>query len=158
MKSGARKHFALAGVFALVLYAASYSFIEHMRQRKGGWQVTFASDNAGQPEVTVDQPALSLTNVQFRFIGEKIAATNFQKTILFDSPITNVPFGQVIFIDTTFLPGTVTFEIFGHEVQLLPRVLIVNKREVPWQANRAIELTPEGKLPVEVRKRLRKVD
>jgi hypothetical protein len=158
MKSGAWKHFAIAGVFAIVLYAASYSFIEHMRQRKGGWHVTFASDLAGQPEVWVAQPVLGITNVQFRFPGEKISAMKLRKTVVFTSPITNVPFGQIIFIDTTFLPGTITFDLFGHEVQLLPRILIVNKREVPWQSNQAIELTPVEKLPSEVRKRLRKLD
>ena len=158
MKSGIWKHFAIAGVFAVALYAASYSFIEHMRQRKGGWQVTFASDPAGRPELKVSQPALNITNVQFRFLGEKIAVANLHTTVVFDGPITNVPFGQIIFIDTTFLPGTITFDCFGHEVQLLPRVLIVNKREVPWQSRQTIELTPEAKLPSEIRKRLRKVD
>src|SRR5262249_28513175 len=108
--------------------------------------------------ITVAQPALNITNVQFGFSGEKVAATNFHKTVVFDNPKTNVPFGQIIFIDTTFLPGTITFEFFGHEVQLLPRILIVNKREMAWQSNQAIELAPEGKLPGEVRKRLRKVD
>ena len=158
MKSGAWKHFVIAGLFAIVLYVASFSFIEHMRQRKGGWRVTFASDAAGRPEVTVTQPVLNITNVRFRFSGEMIAATNLNKTIVFDSPITNAPFGQVIFIDTTFLPGTLTFDFFGHEVQLLPRILIVNKREVPWQSGQKIELTPGEKLPLEVRKRLRRID
>ncbi len=158
MKSSAWKHFAIAGAFALVLYGASYSFIEHMRQRKGGWQVTFASDTAGQPQVTVTQPTLEITNVQFRFFGERIFATNFHKTIVFDGPITNVPFGQVIFLDTTFLPGTVTFDFFGHELELLPRILIINKREVPWQPDRVFDLAPAEKLPIEVRRRLRKID
>src|SRR5688572_31942163 len=126
MKSGAWKHFALAGVLAIVLYAVSYSFIEYLRHRKGGWEVTFLSDASGQPEMRVTQAALSLTNIQFHFLGERIATSNLSQTVVFDQPITNVPFGQVVFLDTTFLPGTLTFDFFGHEVELLPRVLVVN--------------------------------
>ena len=46
------------------------------------------------------------------------------------------------------MPGTVTMDLFGHEVELLPRTLIVNKKEVPWKSNTAIELSPTNKLPV----------
>ena len=45
-----------------------------------------------------------------------------------------VPFGQVLFTDLTYLPGTVSFEVFGHEVELLPRTLIVDRQEVPWKS------------------------
>jgi len=157
MKQGAARHFVIAFLLALFLYITTYSFIEHMRQRKGGWQVTFASDSSGKPFVTVVQNALGIIDLQLRFAGEEIAVTNLQHTIIFDRPSTNAPFGQIIFIDTTFLPGTITFDFFGHEVELLPRVLIVNKQEVPWRSSRSIELRPEEKLPMEVRKRQRKV-
>ncbi len=158
MKSGVWKHFVIAGVLAIVLYATTYSFIEHLRHRKGGWQVTFTSDGAGRPAALLAQPALHITNVQFRFLGEKIAATNFHEVVVFDRPITNVPFGQILFLDTTFLPGTIAFEFFGHEVELLPRVLIVNQREVSWRPNQVIELAPEAKRPGAIRKRQRKVE
>jgi hypothetical protein len=154
MKSGAWKHFALAGILAMALYVVSYSSIEYLRQRKGGWQVMFSSDASGEPAVRVTQPALSLTDIQFRFPGEKISASNLHQTIVFDHPITNVPFGRVVFIDTTFLPGTVTFDLFGHEVELLPRVLIVNKREVPWQSNQSLNFSPDEKRSVQKRKTL----
>jgi hypothetical protein len=45
-------------------------------------------------------------------------------------------------MDTTFLPGTVTFQIFGHEIELLPRVLIIDHQERPWLANGSITLHP----------------
>ena len=38
------------------------------------------------------------------------------------------------------LPGTATFELFGHEIQLLPRVLIIDRREYPWRPNATITL------------------
>jgi hypothetical protein len=41
----------------------------------------------------------------------------------------------------------VTFDLFGHEVELLPRVLIVNKREIKWNSQAKIELWPTNKLP-----------
>ena len=43
-----------------------------------------------------------------------------------------VPFGRCVFMDTTFLPGTLTFQIFGHELELLPRVMILDHEERRW--------------------------
>jgi hypothetical protein len=45
-------------------------------------------------------------------------------------------------MDTTFLPGTVTFELFGHEIELLPRVLMIDHEERPWLSNHPITLYP----------------
>jgi hypothetical protein len=43
-------------------------------------------------------------------------------------------------MDTTFLPGTIVFEMFGHEVQLIPRVLTIDKQEQPWRVDEEIAL------------------
>jgi hypothetical protein len=45
-----------------------------------------------------------------------------------------VPFGKCVFLDTTFLPGTVVLDLFGHEVQLLPRVLTIDHVEHAWHS------------------------
>ena len=156
MKSGVAKHFVFAFALAIGLYAASYSFIEHMRQRKGGWQVTFVSDAAGHPLLIISQPKLNLSNVQLRFPEERIPETNASQTVIFDAPRKIAPFGEIIFIDTTFLPGTVTFDFFGHEVQLLPRVLTVNGREIPWHSDMTIQLPTAEKLPPDRRRRPRR--
>jgi len=57
-----------------------------------------------------------------------------------------VPFGKCVFMDTTFLPGTLAFEFFGHELELLPRALMVDHQEHPWVSGRPITLhtTSEG--------------
>jgi hypothetical protein len=52
----------------------------------------------------------------------------------------------------------VTFDLFGHEIELLPRALIVNKRSIPWQSGATIDLWPTNKPavpphPPKVRKR-----
>ena len=31
-----------------------------------------------------------------------------------------------------FLPGIVTMNLLGHEIELMPRTLVVDKKEVPW--------------------------
>ena len=46
----------------------------------------------------------------------------------------------MIFQDPTFLPGTVTLRQFGHEIELLPRVLIIDKKEIPWRAGKTVEV------------------
>ena len=141
------KHLLIAFVLALVFYAASFSLIEHRRNRQGPWQVDFKTDLAGRPFVTVSHEMLRIANVRIRFLDEQITATNLDQTVAFSRPLTNVPYGQVLFIDTTFLPGTVALDFFGHEVQLMPRVLMVDGREIPWRSDIVIEAAPSEKVP-----------
>jgi hypothetical protein len=70
-------------------------------------------------------------------------ATNTATVTAFERPRPvpfDVPYGRCIFMDTTFLPGTIVFEMFGHEVQLIPRVLTIDKQEQPWRGNEVISL------------------
>ena len=64
---GPVKHFILAFMLALAGYAVFYQDIEYWRARKGPWRVTFAHTSAHAPVITVDQPALAITNVQIIF-------------------------------------------------------------------------------------------
>jgi len=136
MKSdGPMKHFILAFVLAAICYVVLYNGIEHRRIKKGPWEMVFNRDQNGTPILVINQPNLAITNVQINFPTESFPATNKPATLLFAQPQAvpyDVPFGKCIFIDTTFLPGTVTLQLFGHEVQLLPRVLIIDHQEHPW--------------------------
>ena len=142
MKSaGPLKHFLFAFIIALALYLVAYKWIEHRRTRSGPWEVRFAGESE-MPAIVINQPKLQIQNVRILFPGENIA-TNFSETMTFAQarqwPYA-VPLGKVIFLDTTFLPGNVTFELFGHEIQLLPRVLTIDRKEIPWQSNTNIAL------------------
>lgn len=136
MKSGGLgKHLAIAFALALVLYVIAYRGIEHRRNRNGPWQVAFTNDSAGRPALRIDEPALGLTNVQIVFEGESLSPTDSLQTLAFDVPKPvpyPVPFGRCVFMDTTFLPGTLTLQMFGHELELLPRVLVVDRTEKEW--------------------------
>jgi hypothetical protein len=137
------KHFILAFLIALVVYAVFYQGIENRRTRKGPWQVTFTHSESGDPVLVIQQPALAISNVQVRFAGEPVAPTNAAVTLAFSQPREvpyDVPFGKCIFMDTTFLPGTLTFLLFGHEIELLPRVMIIDHDEHAWKTGEAIVL------------------
>ena len=137
------KHFILAFLIALVVYAVFYQGIEHRRTRKGPWQVAFTHGESGDPAIVIQQPALAISNVQIRFAGEPEAPTNAAVTLAFSQPREvpyDVPFGKCIFMDTTFLPGTLTFQLFGHEIELLPRVMIIDHDEYAWKSGKAIVL------------------
>ena len=57
-----------------------------------------------------------------------------------------VPFGECIYQDLMFLPGVVTMNILGHEIELMPRTLVIDKKEVPWDsAGSQINLLPPAK-------------
>ena len=165
------KHFVLAFLLALIGYAAFYQGIEHWRARKGPWRVTFTQSPARAPLITIDQPSLAITNVQILFTAESLPATNTPATLPADASHTNsptidhpaptatllfakpravpyeVPFGKCVFLDLSSLPGTVTFDLLGHEIQLLPRVLIIDRQEYAWRANAAITLHPAPAAP-----------
>ena len=139
---GPLKRFIFAFVIALVLYVSFYRAIENRRTRNGPWQVTF-TNALGAPALLINEPMLAISNVTIRFPGRPASPTN--SFIVFDPPQPvpfDVPFGQCIFMDTTFQPGTVVFSNFNHEIQLLPRVLTIDKQERPWQSGTTIDLNP----------------
>src|SRR5581483_8456374 len=134
------KHLALAAAMAVALYVVSFAWIEHRRTFRGPWQVEFQSNADGQPSVVLHEPALGISET-VAFPGAK-TAPNLEVWEAFSEATTNVPFGRVIFQDPTFLPGTLTLGLFGHEVEALPRVLIIDKKEIAW--------TPKGRVEAQV--------
>lgn len=143
------KHLALAFAGAALIYVAAFYAIEHFRGRNGPWQVTFKTSPSGEPSILISEPHIGISNVAVLFPGRQLDATNFQNTVVFERPVTNVPFGGVRYLDTTFLPGAVVFELFGHEVQLLPRVLMLDRREVPWRNSAEHVLLPKPQPPAD---------
>lgn len=144
MKSGGigRQVVALF-VIVLALYLVIYTAIEHRRNRDGPWEVTFSRDAAGAPALRIDQPRLAITNVLIVFTNAP--ATNSGATMIaFAKPRPvpfEVPYGRCVFMDTTFLPGTVVFELFGYQVQLIPRVLTIDEtNELLWRNDETISL------------------
>jgi len=141
------KHFALAFCLALVCYLVFYNWIEHRRTRKGPWQMSFTNDAAGTPRMIINQPALGLTNIELVFPGQIITNRNVLGTLSFAQPRPvphEVGFATCVFMDTTFLPGTLTFRVFGHEVEFLPRTMIIDHEERAWTSGRTIELPAAG--------------
>lgn len=143
------KHLALAFVGAVLVYVAAFYAIEHLRGRNGPWHVTFTTSPAGEPSIIISEPRIGISNVAVLFPGRQVDATNLQNTVVFERPVTNVPFGGVRYLDTTFLPGAVVFDLFGHEVQLLPRVLMLDRREVPWRSGVEHALLPKPQPPAD---------
>lgn len=131
----------------LFLYVTIYGGCQAMRVRGGPWNVTYAFGEAGVPELRIEHPRLlGPVPVVLRFPGEKPSRADLPITVVFSAPITNaMPFGAVIFVDTTQLPGTVTLNCFGHIVEMVPRTLFVDLKEVPWTAATNIVLSAATK-------------
>jgi hypothetical protein len=99
----------------------------------------FTADAAGRPMLQIEQHRLGITNKQIVFNraastlpppGPIAVAFVDPKPVPFE-----VPFGQCVFMDTTFLPGSVTLHLFGHTLEMLPRTLIIDKQDYPWRTN-----------------------
>ncbi|MBI2926881.1 MAG: hypothetical protein HYY24_14385 [Verrucomicrobia bacterium] len=140
---GELKHFVYAALMALGLYVGFFYGCEYRRNFRGPWQVTFTADTNSQPAIIINQPKLQITNVQLVFAGEPRPPVPTPETVSFASPTNEAAFGKVIFRDTTFLPGTLTLDLFGHEIELLPRVLGIDRREHAWQSETTILLPPK---------------
>ncbi len=139
--AGPLKLFVSAFVIAVLIYAVAFYTIEHRRTQNGPWRVTFSSaDGASSPCLVIDEPQINITNLKITFPGQSAPATN--AVIVFDKPQEvpfAVPFGNCVFMDAISLPGTVAFSIYGHEIQLIPRVLTIDKKEYPWRSNLTLE-------------------
>jgi hypothetical protein len=145
------KHFTIAFAIALLGYVVVFHLIENRRTRKGPWQVTFTNNAGGMPAIVINQPALSISNVQIQFLNSnpnhESPIPNYQSSVsnhfVFSEPKPvpyEVPFGKCVFMDTTFQPGTLTFQLFGHEIELLPRVLVLDRQEHAWKSGQIIAL------------------
>jgi hypothetical protein len=141
------KHLVVLFLMVTGLYLGAFHGLEYWNHRLGPWEVEFTSDAAAQPALIVRQRALQLAAVRIEFPGERVAQSNFAARVQFDSPAKPIPYGRVIYDDLRQLPGVVTFDLFGHEIELLPRVLIANKQEVAWQSGRVLALRSTQKLP-----------
>ena len=138
------KTVVLLFVAVLGLYLVVFYGIERARHHKGPWEVEFRTDAQGSPAVVVSQTTLELSKVTIVFHGESF--TNPASRVRFDRVLQPVPFGKVIYEDLTFLPGVVTFDLFGHEIEVLPRTLVVNKKLVQWRSGMSVDLWPTNKL------------
>jgi hypothetical protein len=139
------KHAAIAFAIALVGYVLFYGCDSHLRSRKGPWVVSFQANTNGEPLLVIDQPFLKI-HTQILLAREK--ATNAPGVVEFKSPQhLQTPFGRVRFHDLTYLPGTVTLDVYGHEVELLPRTLVLNTKEVGWTNDITYVLAPTNKIP-----------
>jgi hypothetical protein len=130
-------------LFAAVLlaYFVVFGGIEWARQRKGAWEVTFGTNLQGNASLRVAQRYLNVSST-LEFLEEKVTNTG---TIAFDKPKKDLPYGKLLYEDLTFLPGVVTMDLFGHEIELLPRTLIINKKEIRWDSAGHLQLWATNK-------------
>jgi hypothetical protein len=142
------RHVLIAFAITLAGYMLFYQVDRWLRLRHGPWRVSFAVASNGVPSIVITEEKLGITGVRLEFPGETAAPAAAPQTLVFDSPLkTNLPFGRTLFLDTTYLPGAVTMNLFGHEIELLPRTLVVNRKEVPWAGVQTLTLHPAEKLP-----------
>ena len=131
------RHIVVPFGIAVLVYVIFYTAIEHRRTVKGPWRVTFTFDGHREAALSIDQPFLGITNAGVVFKDQLLPSDFSSKVLTFAQPRPvpyDVPFGKCIFMDTTFLPGTLVLEAYGHEIQLLPRTLLIDRQEQGWHS------------------------
>ena len=142
---GVAKQVVAVFVVTLIIYVVGFSWLEHRRVVKGPWNVAFATDDGGHPALTISQAALGISNVTVR-VSDKTITNRLGPTLVSFATVTNVPpFGDMPYFDATFLPGALTFNLLGHEIELLPRTLKVDLQEMPWVNGTNYTLSGPGK-------------
>lgn len=144
-------------LIALVGYVILYNFDQRLRDRNGPWETSFLTNSMGECVLEIRQPSLGFNSASLIFAGET-SPTNFTPSILRfaeSQPVpAPLPFGQWIYHDLMYLPGVVTMDLFPdlrdgkpvrHEVELLPRVLLVNRKEHRWTNGLVIRLSAADK-------------
>lgn len=133
-------HFLAAFLVVVFLYFGIFYGLEYLQTYRGPWQITFANTDGGHPLMVIRQPHLGIHAVRIKFIDAPPTALSKPRTVRFSHPREPVPFGKVIFDDLMFLPGTVVLECFGHQIELVPRLLKVDQREYEWRSPLSISL------------------
>ncbi len=141
------KHVLTACAIAVALYVIAFWGCQTIRIHRGPWEVTFRPETAKGPAIVINQPHLGISNLMIVFRNEKPPPLEGPKTVAFNKPTKSIPFGEWIFDDLMYLPGTVTLQMFDHEIELLPRTLIVDRKEIPWESDKTIVLEPRQEPP-----------
>jgi len=135
------KHFVAAFAITLIGYIVVFNWIEHRRVKNGPWEITF-QNAGGQLELVINQNSEAIRDVRIQFTAATLG-TNLSQTIQFTAgrkvPF-DVPFGKCVFLDPLFLPGKAVLEIAGHEIQLMPRVLMLDGAEHAWNSAKSFAL------------------
>lgn len=142
---GVGKQVVAVFVVTLIIYVVGFSWLEHRRVVKGPWNVAFATDDAGHPSLNISHTYLGISNVTVR-ISDKTVTNRLASTVVSFATVTNTPaFGEMPYFDATFLPGALTFNLLGHEIELLPRTLKLDLQEQPWINGTNYTLSGQGK-------------
>jgi len=143
---GLRRHLAIAFVLALIFYITSFWAIEHRRTMNGPWEIEFISDASGRPSLGIFQSKLNISE-HLAFPDDKIEITSLSTRVVFRGGNSDLPFGQMLLQDALYLPGTLTLRVCGHQVEVLPRALIIDKSEHAWQTGGEIVVSRSGMTP-----------
>src|SRR2546427_12106957 len=101
--SGFAKPVIVGLLLAVAMYAGGFALDQHLRTRRGPWEVTFTTEPSGAPAIIVNQPKLNIANLKIVFVGE--TATNVHGVVVFDFLKNQVTFGKDICEDLASFHG-----------------------------------------------------
>lgn len=154
---GILKRFGFAFGLVLLCYVLIYGCDRHLRFKNGPWELHFSRESDGTPRLVINQAALGITNVTLRLEGEIVrldpTLVRFEDSEAVKIPYgkfegseaVKIPYGKVLGFYRSYLPGMIRLDLFGHEVEIRQRALILNFNEREWQSGEVISLKPEQK-------------
>lgn len=139
-----------AGVAAIAIYLIAWNGLEFMRARHGPWSFEFSRRSPDELALTVNQSSLGIEGFEIVVDGvDGIEEFEGSETVVFDGVASSLPVGSVRYHDLMILPGVITIELYGNEIEFLPRTLYVNREEVAWTQEKPVRLAPRLDDPIE---------
>jgi len=135
----------VAAAIAVAAYVFLFSLDQYLQHRSGPWTVVFQASPGGEPSLSISHQRKGIEEVTILFSG--VTNDPVSTVVEFRKPTVSIPFGRLKHTDLTYLPGTVTLEVFGHEIELLPRTLYINRQEKEWRSGDVIRLGPWNRPP-----------
>lgn len=117
---------------AAVIFAASVLLIISVKgcHRGRPWEFAYGKTAEGNLQITVNQSELGVRNA---VIHANIPAPEelVGKTVLIERR-SDLSVGQVLFADLTSLPGRIRFRLGAHVIDIMPRGMLIDEKEVGW--------------------------
>jgi len=135
---------------AIVIYLIAWNGLEYMRSRHGPWAFEFSRRSPDVLALVAHQSSLGIEGFEIIVEGvDGIEDFEGSETVVFDGVESSLPVGTIRYHDLMILPGVITIELYGNEIEFLPRTLYVNREEVAWTRDEPVRLTPRLDDPVE---------
>jgi hypothetical protein len=119
------------GAIAVLLVASMFSQVWRNTSDSDKWQLCLLKSPRGAIDIAINQPRLRIKDATLRTSVPWNEGTVATCSVVDQKR--QPPFGTIVFSDFTALPGRLKLRVVDHVVDIMPRAIIVDGKEIAWQ-------------------------